>query len=74
VHLERHRVIPADRTCFGRPHFGSHSFRLRRLEINNASVAAATNDAVYDCVTAVATSELDLHQIASRLQQLAQPP
>jgi hypothetical protein len=37
-------------------------------------VAAATDDAVYDCMAAVATSELDVHQIASRLQQLAQPP
>ncbi|HEX6328835.1 MAG TPA: Fic family protein [Jiangellaceae bacterium] len=44
------------------------------LEINNACVAAATNDAVYDLVMAVATSEYDLHQIASRLQQLAQRP
>jgi hypothetical protein len=74
VHLERHGVIPADRTCLRRSHFGSHIVRLRRLEINNASVAAATDDAVYDCMAAVATSELDVHQIASRLQQLAQPP
>lgn len=44
------------------------------LEINNASVAAATNDAVYDLVMAVATSECDVHQIASRLQQLARRP
>ena len=44
------------------------------LEINNASVAAATNDAVYDLVMAVATSECDVHQIASRLQQLVQRP
>lgn len=44
------------------------------LEINNASVNAATNDAVYDLVMAVATSERDVHQIASRLQHLAQRP
>ena len=44
------------------------------LEINNASVAAATNDAVYDLVMAVATSDCDVHQIAGRLQQLAQQP
>jgi hypothetical protein len=37
-------------------------------------VAAATNDAVYDLVMAVATSECDVHQIASRLQQLPQRP
>jgi death-on-curing protein len=44
------------------------------LEINNASLAAATNDSVYDLVMGVATSEFDVHQIASRLQQLAQRP
>lgn len=44
------------------------------LEINNASVAAATNDAVYELVMAVAASDCDVHQIASRLQQLAQRP
>lgn len=44
------------------------------LEINNASVNAATNDAVYDLVMAVATSERDVHQIASCLQHLAQRP
>ncbi len=44
------------------------------LEINNASVAAATNDAVHDLVMAVATSDCDVHQIASGLQQLAQRP
>ena len=42
------------------------------LEINDASVAAATNDAVYDLVVAVATSDCDVHRIASRLQHLAQ--
>jgi death-on-curing protein len=44
------------------------------LEINNASVAAASNDAVYDLVLAVVTSDCDVQQIASRLQQLAQRP
>lgn len=44
------------------------------LEINNASVAAANNDAVYDLVMAVVMSDCDVHQIASRLQQLAQRP
>lgn len=41
------------------------------LEINGASVAAAGNDAVYDLVMAVASSDLDVHEIAGRLQQLA---
>jgi death-on-curing protein len=44
------------------------------LEINNASVATATNDAVYDLVMTVATSHCDVHQIAGRLQKLAQRP
>lgn len=44
------------------------------LELNDASVAAATNDAAYDLVMGVATSEYDVHQIARRLQQLAQRP
>ncbi|HET6950685.1 MAG TPA: Fic family protein [Acidimicrobiales bacterium] len=44
------------------------------LEINNASVAGATNAAVYDLVMAVATSDLDVQRIASRLQRLAQRP
>lgn len=44
------------------------------LELDNASVAAVTNDAVYHLVMAVATSECYVHQIASRLQHLAQRP
>jgi hypothetical protein len=44
------------------------------LEINDASVAGAANDAVYDLVMAVASSDCDIQRIASRLQQLAQPP
>jgi death-on-curing protein len=44
------------------------------LEINDASVAGAANDAVYDLVMAVASSDCDVQRIASRLQQLAQPP
>lgn len=44
------------------------------LEINDASVGAATSDAVYDLVMAAATSHRDVHRIASRLEQLAQRP
>jgi death-on-curing protein len=42
------------------------------LEINHASVADASNDAVYDLVMAVATSDHDVQQTATRLHQLAQ--
>jgi death-on-curing protein len=44
------------------------------LEINDASVAGAANDAVYDFVMAVASSDCDVQRIARRLQQLAQQP
>lgn len=44
------------------------------LETNDASVAGAANDAVYDLVMAVASSDCDVQWIASRLQQLAQQP
>ena len=41
------------------------------LEINDASVAAATNDDVYDLVMTVAAAESPVEWIAERLQQLA---
>lgn len=41
------------------------------LEINDASVAGAADDAVYDLVMEVAASDCDVQQIAGRLQQLA---
>lgn len=41
------------------------------FEINEASVAAAGNDDVYVLVMQVARSELDLGEIAARLEQLA---
>lgn len=41
------------------------------LEINDASVAGAADDAVYDLVMDVAASDCDVQQIAGRLQQLA---
>ena len=44
------------------------------LEINNASVAGAIDDAVYDLVMAVTATDCDVHQIARRLRQLAQRP
>jgi death-on-curing protein len=44
------------------------------LEINDASVAGAANDAVYDLVMAVASSDRDVERIANRLQQLAPQP
>jgi death-on-curing protein len=40
------------------------------LEINGASVAAATNDDVYDLVMAVAAAGLSIEQIATRLEEL----
>ena len=42
------------------------------LEINNASVAAATNDDVHDLVMAVAATEPPVEWIAERLEQLAE--
>lgn len=41
------------------------------LEINDAGVAAASNDDVYELVMAVARSELALDDIAERLRRLA---
>ena len=41
------------------------------LEINGASVAAATNDDVYELVMAVASGELDLESIARALEGFA---
>ena len=41
------------------------------LEINNASVEAATNDDVYALVMAVAAAESPVEWIAERLEQLA---
>lgn len=43
------------------------------LEINDASVAAAPNDDVYDLVMAVATGASSIEEIAERLQQLHRP-
>lgn len=40
------------------------------LELNDASVVRATNDEVYELVMRVASSELDLEQIAERLQDM----
>ena len=42
------------------------------LEINNASVAGATNDDVFELVMGVARSEFDLDEIAGSLERLAQ--
>ena len=47
------------------------------LELNDAGVAAAGNDAVYDLVTAVATSDLSVDDIAMALRLMheqAAPP
>lgn len=41
------------------------------LELNEASVAGATNDDVYDLVIAVASSKAALDDIAARLEVLA---
>lgn len=38
------------------------------LELNDASVVGASNDEVYDLVIEVASSDLSLEEIASRLQ------
>lgn len=43
------------------------------LEINNASVAGATNDDVYDLVMSVAASEATLEEIAEQLERLHEP-
>lgn len=40
------------------------------LEINGASVAAATNDDVFDLVMSVASSESTVEEITARLEQL----
>ncbi len=40
------------------------------LEINDSSVAAATNDDVYDLVMAVASSGSTIEEIAAQLEQL----
>ncbi|MFN7148478.1 MAG: type II toxin-antitoxin system death-on-curing family toxin [Microthrixaceae bacterium] len=42
------------------------------LEINDASVAAATNDEVYDLVMSVAGSASNIEWLAERLEHLAQ--
>jgi death-on-curing protein len=41
------------------------------LELNDASVANATNDDVYDLVIGVASTKITLEEIASRLEALA---
>ncbi len=41
------------------------------LELNDASVAGATNDDVYDLVITVASTKTTLEEIASRLEALA---
>jgi death-on-curing protein len=41
------------------------------LELNEASVRAANNDDVYDLVTAVASSQMSVEKIATRLEALA---
>ena len=43
------------------------------LEINGASVAAATNDDVFDLVMAVSSSASPIEEIARQLQQLHEP-
>ena len=43
------------------------------LEINDASVADATNDEVFDLVWAVASSTPTIDEIARRLEQLHRP-
>ena len=43
------------------------------LEINGASVAAATNDEVYDLVMSVASFRSTIEEIAARLEQLQEP-
>ena len=43
------------------------------LEINGASVAAATNDEVYDLVMFVASFRSTIEEIAARLEQLQEP-
>ena len=43
------------------------------LEINDASVAGARNDDVYDLVMSVAASEATLEEIAEQLERLHEP-
>lgn len=43
------------------------------LEINGSSVAAATNDDVYDLVMAIASTKTDIAEIAGRLERLQGP-
>ena len=43
------------------------------LEINDASVATATNDEVFDLVWAVASSTPTIEEIAGRLERLHRP-
>ena len=43
------------------------------LEINGASVAAATNDEVYDLVMSVASFRSTIEEIAAHLEQLQEP-
>jgi death on curing protein len=43
------------------------------LEINRASVAAATNDEVYDLVWAIASAESGTDEIAQELERLHEP-
>ena len=40
------------------------------LELNDASVAGATNDAVYDLVIAVASTKMAVEDIAARLEEI----
>ena len=42
------------------------------LELNQASVAAASNDAVYELVMSVASSNIDVEEIADRLLPLSE--
>lgn len=44
------------------------------LELNHTSVTAASNDAVYELVTSVASSNINVEEIADRLLQLSEHP
>lgn len=44
------------------------------LELNDASVAAAHNDDVYELVMRVAAEEVSVEAIADRLRELSPPP
>src|SRR5690606_12000423 len=44
------------------------------LELNDSSVAAASNDSVYELVMSVASSRIDVDQVADRLERLPARP